>query len=118
MSSSKPPSGGASESGSSRRHSMETICQPLAVHCWITSGLNGPETTSRTRSKYAKAHLQEVLHGYPPAIYPPNLLPVKNSFKLFTGLLMPGTNARLPHLLRVQFRKYLSNSGHAWNDLA
>src|SRR5579863_6410242 len=53
MSSANPPSGGASASGSSRRHSIETICHPADMRCWITSGLNGPETTSRTRSKYA-----------------------------------------------------------------
>ncbi len=49
-------------SGSSRRHSMETICHPAAERCWIMSGLKGPATTSRTRSKYAMESLRR--HGY------------------------------------------------------
>ena len=53
MSSEKAPSEGVSESGSSRRHSMDTICQPAAVRYRITSELNGSATTSRMRSKYA-----------------------------------------------------------------
>jgi hypothetical protein len=36
---------------------METICQPAAARCRMTSGLNGPEITSRIRSKYAIASL-------------------------------------------------------------
>src|SRR6516165_3370380 len=55
MSSANAPCVGASESGSSRRHSIETICQPAVVLCRITSWLNGSETTSRIRSKYAMA---------------------------------------------------------------
>src|SRR5437868_11149103 len=53
MSSLNAPSLGASESGSSRRHSMETSCHPAAVRCPIISELNGPEITSRIRSKCA-----------------------------------------------------------------
>jgi hypothetical protein len=37
---------------------METICQPAAARCRMTSGLNGPEITSRIRSKYAIASLR------------------------------------------------------------
>src|ERR1035441_4404725 len=55
MSSLNPPSVGASVSGSSRRHSIDTICHPAAERCWIIPELNGPEITSRTRSKYAIA---------------------------------------------------------------
>ena len=53
MSSLNAPWVGASDSGSSRRHSIDTICHPASVRCWMTSGLNGPEITSRIRSKCA-----------------------------------------------------------------
>src|SRR5580693_5420958 len=53
MSSLKAPSVGASSPGSSRRHSIDTNCHPADVRCCITDGLNGPEITSRIRSKCA-----------------------------------------------------------------
>src|SRR5450631_3716643 len=60
MSSLKTPSTGASPSGSSRRHSIDTICHPVAVRCRMISGLKGEDTTSLIRSKYAITHLS---HG-------------------------------------------------------
>src|SRR6266404_9420564 len=61
MSSLNAPSVGASESGSSRRHSIDTNCHPAAVRCPMISELNGPEITSRIRSKCAIRSLRAMV---------------------------------------------------------
>ena len=53
MSSLYPPGVGDSESGDLGPHSINTICHPAAVRCLMTSESNGPEITSRIRSKSA-----------------------------------------------------------------
>src|SRR5450631_311004 len=58
MSSQNAPSMGASDSGSSRRHSMETICHPVDSRWRMISGEKGPERTSRIRSKCAIPRLR------------------------------------------------------------
>src|ERR1700726_4962591 len=57
ISSLKAPSEGGSSPGSSRRHSIDTNCHPAAARCCIRDGLNGPEITSRIRSKCAMGSL-------------------------------------------------------------
>src|SRR5260370_41106438 len=60
MSALKPPWVGPPARGSFRRHSIDTTCHPAAVRCPMISELNGPEITSRIRSKCAIVRLRAV----------------------------------------------------------